>query len=81
MPIPIGETTWEPGDVVLDAAGNIRVRTDHPRWPWGYPNEGQTRMPDGSPSWPSGSLAEEEVQRPLVLLVRHGRAVTTVIAQ
>ncbi|MFD4830163.1 helix-turn-helix transcriptional regulator [Streptomyces uncialis] len=71
---------WQPGDVVLDGAGNIRVRTDHPHWVWGYPNEGATRAPDGRPSFPSGSLSEEEVVRPLTLLVRDGRPVPPTIA-
>jgi hypothetical protein len=75
MPIPIGETSWEPGDVVLDAKGRIRVRSSHPHWVWGYPNEGERGQ------IPEGSLAEDEVERPLVLLVRDGHAINSVIAQ
>lgn len=69
------DETWQPGDVVLDAEGNLRVRSDHPKWTWGYPNEGPTRDAFGAPAWPQGSLEESDVPRPLVLLVRDGRAV------
>ncbi|MCX4504302.1 hypothetical protein [Streptomyces anulatus] len=69
------DATWQPGDVVLDAAGNIRVRSDHPRWVWDYPNEGGTRDAHGAPAVPDGGLEEEDAVRPLILLVRDGHAV------
>lgn len=72
---PVAATTWQPGDVVLDTTGAIRVRSDHPHWVWGYPDE-------GFPGYvPSGSLAEAEVEYPLTLIVRDRRAVHTVIVQ
>ncbi|MEV0256394.1 hypothetical protein AB0H82_19290 [Streptomyces sp. NPDC050732] len=66
---------WRPGDVVLDADGNLRVRTEHTRWPWDYPNEGGTRSQFGGASVPEGGLEELEPIRPLTLLVREGHAV------
>ncbi|WP_406192252.1 hypothetical protein OH733_05610 [Streptomyces griseus] len=66
--------TWKPGDVVLDANGNIRVRSEHPKWLWDYPNEGSTRHL-GQVSVPEGGLEESDVARPLILLVRDGQAV------
>ncbi|MFD6468700.1 hypothetical protein [Streptomyces goshikiensis] len=68
------DATWKPGDVVLDAEGNIRVRSDHPKWVWDYPNEGSTRTVFGDPAIPEGGLEEKDVPRPLVLLVRDGQA-------
>ncbi|MFI5973531.1 hypothetical protein [Streptomyces sp. NPDC051452] len=68
--------TWKPGDVVLDAAGNLRVRSNHPKWVWDYASEGSTRDPfTGGASVPEGGLEESDVPRPLVLLVRDGQAV------
>jgi hypothetical protein len=75
LPAPAGEPAWGPGDIVLDAKGRIRVRSRNPLWPWGYPDEGERGQV------PSGSLADTEVERPLVLLVRDGRAVTNVVTQ
>ncbi|MGW1223115.1 hypothetical protein ACWD6O_34710 [Streptomyces californicus] len=69
------DATWKPGDVVLDAKGDIRVRSDHPRWVWDYPDEGSTLDAFGATSVPSGGLEEQDVTRPLILLVRDGRAV------
>jgi hypothetical protein len=69
------EAAWRPGDVVLDADGNIRVRSTNPEWPWDYPNEGLTRARLGGPSVPDGGLEERQVPRPLILLVRGGQAV------
>lgn len=69
------DDVWRPGDWVLDAAGNVRVRSEHPQWVWGYPNEGVTRTHDGLPYAPEGSLEEGEVVRPLILLVRNGEVV------
>lgn len=59
--------TWRPGDVVLDADGNLRVRSARPRWVWDYPDEGRTRS-----HVPEGGLEEHDVPRPLTLLVRDG---------
>ncbi|MGM9381148.1 hypothetical protein [Streptomyces antibioticus] len=67
--------TWQPGDVVLDAKGEIRVRSDHPKWVWDYPDEGGTRAVQGGPRIPEGGLEEHDVARPLILLVRDGQAV------
>lgn len=66
---------WRPGDVVLDANGDIRVRTAHPKWVWDYPNEGSTRSQFGGPFVPEGALEDSDVPRPLTLLVRDGQAV------
>lgn len=66
---------WRPGDVVLDADGNIRVRSASPQWPWDYPNEGFTRDAFGGTSVPEGGLKDEDLERPLTLLVRDGQAV------
>ncbi|MEV0778876.1 hypothetical protein [Streptomyces sp. NPDC050428] len=63
------DEVWQPGDVVLDAAGNLRIRSAHPRWVWDYPNEGSARL------IPEGGLDDSDVPRPLTLLVRHGQAV------
>ncbi|MEV6450944.1 hypothetical protein AB0M75_06515 [Streptomyces anulatus] len=72
------DATWKPGDVVLDAKGDIRVRSDHPQWVWDYPNEGSTLDALGGTLIPSGGLEEQDVTRPLILLVREGRAVSGV---
>jgi hypothetical protein len=69
------DSTWRPGDIVLDADGNLRVRSDHPRWVWDYPNEGGTRDALGRLAVPEGALEEHDVLRPLTLLVRDGQAV------
>lgn len=70
------DATWKPGDVVLDAEGNLRVRSAHPKWVWDYTSEGTTRAPDGGPAVPDGALEDRDVPRPLILLVRDGQAVT-----
>ncbi|MFC7344864.1 hypothetical protein [Saccharopolyspora griseoalba] len=72
---------WQPGDVVFDAAGNLRVRSDDPRWPWAYPPEGPTRDASGGAYVPEGALEDNEVPRPLVLLVRGGQVVTESIVE
>lgn len=69
-------STWQPGDVVLDAKGDLRVRTDHPKWVWDYPNEGNTLDVFGQPAYGEGGLEDHEVVRPLILLVRNGQAVS-----
>lgn len=69
------DATWKPGDVVLDGAGEMRVRSAHPRWVWDYPNEGGTRDRTGSAAIPEGALEDADVPRPLTLLVRDGQAV------
>ncbi|MEU3289911.1 hypothetical protein [Streptomyces longwoodensis] len=69
------DDTWRSGDVVLDADGNLRVRSAHPLWVWDYPDEGSTRAAQGGPQIPEGGLAEHDVKRPLTLLVRDGQAV------
>ncbi|MFJ6841364.1 helix-turn-helix transcriptional regulator [Streptomyces griseoluteus] len=69
--------TWQPGDVVLDAEGNIRVRSDHPKWVWGYASEGpvRDRLLGGRPTVPEGALEEHDVPRPLTLLIRDGQPI------
>lgn len=75
-PTPLtDDPAWRPGDVVIDARGAIRVRSDHPHWVWGYPDEGEPGQ------IPEGSLAEDEVQRPLTLLVRDGKPLTTIVVK
>lgn len=69
------DSDWQPGDVVLDAEGNLRVRSAHVRWVWDSPGEGSTRAFQGGPEIPEGGLEEKDVPRPLVLLVRNGQAV------
>jgi hypothetical protein len=69
------DATWKPGDVVLDAKGDIRVRSEHPKWVWDYPNEGSTRDALGRLMVPEGGLEEKDVARPLVLLIRDGRPI------
>ncbi|MFF7966736.1 hypothetical protein ACFZC3_15390 [Streptomyces sp. NPDC007903] len=66
---------WQPGDVVLDADGNIRVRSDHPKWAWDYAFEGSVRDHTGGPAVPEGALEEHDVPRPLTLLIRDGQPV------
>ncbi|MGW3390507.1 hypothetical protein [Streptomyces cinereoruber] len=69
------DAVWKHGDVVLDAEGNIRVRSDHPQWVWDTPGSEHTRNGYGGAYAPSGGLEEEDVVRPLILLVRDGQAV------
>lgn len=69
------DAVWKPGDVVLDDAGNIRVRSNHPKWVWDYPSSGDTRSYSGGPEIPDGALEDKDAVRPLILLVRDGRAV------
>ncbi|MDI5964811.1 hypothetical protein [Streptantibioticus silvisoli] len=70
------DDTWQPGDVVLDADGNLRMRSEHPLFVWDYPDEGSTRSQFGGPRIPDGGLEDHDVPRPLVLLVRNGQAVS-----
>lgn len=67
------DDVWQPGDIVLDANGNLRVRTTHPLYVWAYPDEGQTRFPYGH--YPEGGIEDSQVPRPLTLLVRDGQAI------
>jgi hypothetical protein len=69
------DATWKPGDVVLDAKGDIRVRSEHPKWVWDYPNEGSTHDALGRLMVPEGALEEKDVARPLVLLIRDGKPI------
>ncbi|WP_411121461.1 hypothetical protein [Streptomyces sp. x-19] len=69
------DDTWQPGDVVLDAEGTLRVRSAHPKWVWDSPGEGETRSNVGGPAVPEGGQEDHEVPRPLILLVRNGQAV------
>lgn len=67
------DDTWKPGDVVLDANGQLRVRSAHPKYTWAYPDEGDTRFAHGH--YPDGDIEDHEVPRPLTLLVRGGQAI------
>lgn len=69
------DATWKPGDVVLDAEGNLLVRSAHPHWVWDYPSEAGLRDHFGNLSIPEGAVEEGYAVRPLILLVREGRAV------
>ncbi|GAA0641145.1 hypothetical protein GCM10009548_01630 [Streptomyces malaysiensis subsp. malaysiensis] len=69
------DAAWLPGDVVLDAAGRIRIRSAHPKWVWDYPNEGSLRDARGNLQPPGGALEDSDVPRPLTLLVRDGMPV------
>jgi hypothetical protein len=69
------DDTWQPGDVVLDDDGQLWVRSDNPQWVWDHPLEGATRNTYGGPEVPEGGYEEADAKRPLVLLVRGGRAV------
>ncbi|MBJ7902799.1 hypothetical protein IF655_05750 [Streptomyces sp. DSM 110735] len=67
---------WKPGDVVLDAEGALRVRaTDNVAYPWGYPDEGGLRDKFGDLSRHDGGLRDEDLRRPLILLVRDGQPI------
>lgn len=66
------DEAWHPGDVILDAAGNLRVRSAHHRYVWGYPDEGSLRDARGNLQAPDGGLEDHDVPRPLTLLVRDG---------
>ncbi|WDM16751.1 hypothetical protein J3S85_37955 [Streptomyces lavenduligriseus] len=66
------DAVWRPGDVVLDAAGNLRVRSTHHRYVWGYPDEGSLRDALGNLAAPDGGLEDKDVPRPLTLLIRDG---------
>jgi hypothetical protein len=69
------DATWQPGDVVLDAEGNLRIRSTHPQYVWDYPNEGSLRDRFGNLMLPDGGVEESDVARPLTLLVRNGQPV------
>lgn len=67
---------WGPGDVVLDASGEIWTRAGEASarqgWPWSSGSHGSTSQP------PEGGVAEyglHSPNRPLTLLVRDGKAV------
>lgn len=69
------EERWEPGDLVIAADKGLWVRASEEDtakgWPWGYPYESA-----GYPS--TGAVEEGHPVRPLTLLVRRGRPVTTI---
>jgi len=68
-------SSFKPGDWVIDANGNVYVRSDHEGWPWDYASdsgaryeyEGQTHT-----RVPSGAVEETYPQRPLTLIIRDG---------
>jgi hypothetical protein len=61
---------WQPGDVVLDAQGDLWTRSAQhdvdQGWPWAY-TYGSGR------SVPEGSVSESCPARPLTLLIRGGK--------
>jgi hypothetical protein len=69
---------WQHGDVVLDARGEIWTRASErdqeKGWPWA--SGASTTISRGLPYAAEGGLSEEAPARPLVLLVRNGKAVT-----
>ncbi|MGW4241224.1 hypothetical protein [Nocardia sp. NPDC004722] len=79
--VPETETVWRPGDLVVDAHGNLWSRasaTDTSQgWPWGYPGE-HIGVP-GDFAVAEGSVDEATPVRPLTLLVREGVPVNTII--
>ncbi|MFB7671354.1 hypothetical protein ACFC26_08035 [Kitasatospora purpeofusca] len=66
---------WQPGDVVLDASGHLYVRSTHPQYVWGHPDEGALRDTIGRLVVPDGGVEDRTAVRPLTLLVRDGFAV------
>lgn len=66
--------SWEPGDVVLDAHGDLYTRAHEQSvregWPWSLGCDGGTSGPA-----PEGGVGEGHPARPLTLLVRGGKAV------
>ncbi|MFE2941128.1 hypothetical protein ACFXKG_18995 [Streptomyces sp. NPDC059255] len=72
---------WKPGDVVMAVNGGIWVRSDHPRWVWDYPSEAMSMPAPGRPHVPEGAVEEHDplVHRPLLLLIRDGRPVQTIV--
>lgn len=78
-PATYPEEKWYAGDLVLDAAGILWIRSSDQGvaegWPWSYTG-----------GWhpcdlhaPGGDRPEEEAVRPLTLLVRGGKPVRTII--
>lgn len=65
---PTEPEDWRVCDVVLDTAGHLWTRSDHPDWPWDYGAKDVSTPP-------SGSAEEARPPRPLVLLVRGGKPV------
>ncbi|MDP9868111.1 MULTISPECIES: hypothetical protein [Streptosporangium] len=73
---PIEGEQWQPGDLVLDAAGGLFTRAgradEAEGRPWGYPAD-QARLVTGETHVPEGSVPETAPARPLTLLARDGR--------
>jgi hypothetical protein len=69
------DDTWKPGDLVLDAKGDLWVRSEHPKWVWDYPGDAGLRDAEGRLYFPEGAVEEDYPARPLTLLVREGSPV------
>lgn len=75
------EPAWLPGDVVLDADGDVWQRASEEDaaagWPW---HQGVEYVRShGMVEVPEGATADKELARPLTLLVRAGQPVQTVV--
>ncbi|MEU5242226.1 hypothetical protein ACH4UR_37240 [Streptomyces lydicus] len=72
----VGEPTWQYGDVVLDAVGEVWTRAStrerEQGWPWAH-GAATTLISQGHPYSTQGGSREDEPVRPLTLLVRNGK--------
>ncbi|MEV6684461.1 hypothetical protein AB0N28_03800 [Streptomyces sp. NPDC051130] len=67
------EAVWQPGDVVLTGDSCLYVRASrNAMYPWGDANQ---HLDDHI----EGGLSDEQLVRPLTLLVRHGQAIGGVL--
>ncbi|MFD8335567.1 hypothetical protein ACFV42_23345 [Streptomyces solisilvae] len=76
------EPVWVEGDVVLDAAADVYQRADEESvaagWPWQLGAWSAYDLRHNVPAAPEGDHPEDAPVRPLTLLVRKGKAVTTI---
>ena len=74
-----GILPWQTGDLILSADRKLWVRADTESvaqgWPWRNPPE----QWDMSRAGGEGSVSEEQIQRPVTLLVRGGEAIGGVV--
>ncbi|MCM2391699.1 hypothetical protein [Streptomyces albipurpureus] len=60
------DAVWQPGDVVLAADGALYIRaSQNPMYPWGDASQSLGQHVEGG-------VADGDVVRPLILLVRDG---------
>lgn len=81
MTSPKAVLPWQPGDVILSADRRLFIRsgdgsTGGGRWPW---HEGVEYVPAGGPGGPEGGTPDEDVRRPVTLLIRAGRPLGGVV--